>query len=533
MSTAELIITNARALTLDPERPRAEAVAVRGERILFVGSERSALELRGPQTTVFDAEGKTLLPGLIDSHFHLLWGSLRLGDIQLEEVGDLDALRRAVEDYRRAHPGAAWLRGAGLGYEVLPGGARLTRRHLDALERDTPLVLTCFDFHTLWCNTAALQRAGILHGAEVASNAEVVMGEEGLATGELREFEAMRLVYDLMPEPGESEVLERLREGVRLANSYGITSIHNMNGDREEFALYRRLERSGELPLRIYFPFHLRPEMPISVIEDEALELREGYRSPYLRAGMLKLFMDGVVEAYTAFLSEPYAGADHCGEAIFEAEHFNEIAVRAERAGLQVAVHAIGDAAVRRALDGFEVARRVNGKEGSRHRLEHVELLHPDDLGRFAELGVIASVQPYHCTRPETGHLTAWMRFVPPHRLRDSFPWQTLRAAGARLAFGSDWPVVTMNPFLSFEAAQRRRPWGAGQPDQAQTLLDTLAGYTKDAAYAEFQESEKGQLKAGMLADLVLLSDDLEPLETFSGLRAVLTVSGGRVVHQD
>ena len=201
---------------------------------------------------------------------------------------------------------------------------------------------------------------------------------------------------------------------------------------------------------------------------------------------------------------------------------------------MQIAVHAIGDAAVRRTLDGYALARRVSGARDSRHRLEHVELLHPDDVHRFAELGVVASMQPYHCTRPELGYLPSWLRFVPEARFKDSFPWQSLREAGTHLAFGSDWPVVSMNPFLGFDAAVNRKPWADTLPSEAQTLEQTLAGYTRDAAYAEFMEGEKGTLQTGLLADLVLLSDDVFKLPSadLAGLNAELTVCGGNIVHE-
>lgn len=533
---ADLIVTNARALTQNPAQPTAEAVAVTEDRIQFVGSEADALALRGPDTVVLDAAGKTLLPGIIDSHFHLLWGSLRLDDIGLEGVQNLDRLRATILSYRDEHPNRPLLRGQGLSYDVLPD-RRLHRTDLDAVVADVPLVLTCFDVHTVWCNTVALEAAGILRGASL-SGGEVVLDPDGLATGELREFPAMDLVYALFPEPSAAERLRLLRRGVAQASSYGVTSVHNMNGDPDEFALYRTLDEAGELPLRLYVPYRITPEMPVSVVDD-AVALQESYRSDKLKAGAFKLFMDGVVESYTAFLTEPYVGTDHVGtrnvgEALFSAEHFSELAVRADRAGLQVAVHAVGDAAVRRALDGFETAQKTNGKRDSRHRIEHIELLHPDDLERFAALGVVASMQPYHCTRPELGYLPSWLRYVPEGRFNDSFAWRTLRDAGAHLTFGSDWPVVSMNPFLGFDAAVNRQPWGPGLPRQAQSLDETLAAYTRDGAYTEFAEHDKGQLRAGMLADMVLLSEDVTtlPPEELVRLEATLTVCGGQVVFE-
>ena len=291
---------------------------MRGDRIAFVGSETEALELRGPDTKMIDGGGKTLLPGIIDAHFHLLWGSLRLDDIALTGVRGLDGLRNAVETYRRTHPAATWLRGSGLSYDVLPGGERLTRQQLDATEPQRPLVLTCFDFHTVWCNTVAPQAAGLLHGAAVGGNAEVVLAADGTATGELREFEAMKYVYDLIPEESAAEKARLLEQGIKLAHSYGITSIHNMNGDAEEFALYRQLDEHGDLSLRVYMPYRLLPSEPLSVIEDRAVALRDAYRSDFLRAGMLKLFMDGVVESFTAFLLEPYANLSTNGRGDFQ-----------------------------------------------------------------------------------------------------------------------------------------------------------------------------------------------------------------------
>lgn len=528
---ADLIVTNARALTQNPAGPTAEAVAVTGSRIRFVGDEADVLALRGPDTVMVDAGGKTLLPGIIDSHFHLLWGSLRLEDLQLEGVQSAVNLRTTILNYRAEHPDRPLLRGQGLSYDVLPD-RRLHRTDLDAIVADVPLVLTCFDVHTVWCNTAALEAVGILHGASV-SGGEVVMGEDGLATGELREFPAMDLVYALFPEPSTAERLRLLKRGTAQVSSYGITSVHNMNGDPDEFALYRLLDEAGELPLRLVVPYRITPEMPVSVV-DEAVTLRESYRSPKLRAGAFKLFMDGVVESYTAFMTEPYVGTENVGEALFSAEHFSELAVRADRAGLQVAVHAVGDAAVRRALDGFETAQRTNGKRDSRHRIEHIELLHPDDRGRFAALGVVASMQPYHCTRPELGYLPSWLRYVPEGRFDDSFAWRTLRDTGAHLTFGSDWPVVSMNPFLGFDAAVNRQPWGPGRPRQAQSLEETLAAYTRDGAYTEFAENDKGQLKAGMFADMVLLNEDVTtlPTEELERLEATLTICDGKVVFQ-
>ena len=535
MTEANLIITNAAVFTADPVQPHAEAIAVKGERIVGVGTEQAVLELRTPETAMIDAGGKTLMPGIIDAHFHLLWGAHNLANIDLENLRGLGPLREAIAAFKAEHPDKKILRGGGLGYDVLPGDKRLTRHHIDQLESDIPLILVAFDFHSAWCNTAALKAAGILHGAATLSNAEVVMGSDGLANGELREFEAIHLVTNLIPPLSAREENDLLKQAMAQAHRFGITSVHNMNGNRDEFTLYERLDKAGELSLRVYIPYRMYPSDPLNVIEDEALYLRESYRSDKLKAGALKLFMDGVIESFTAFTLEPYVNAPHAqGSAIFEAEHFNEVAVRADALGLQIAVHAIGDAAVRRTLDGYEAALKTNGRRDSRHRVEHIELLHPADLPRFAELNILASMQPYHCTRPEVEHLTPYLNFLPEARYKDAFPWRSLTQSGAHLCFGSDWPVVNMNPFLGINTAINRQPWLPTLPSESLSLEHTLFTYTRNAAYAEFAEQDKGQLKTGMLADMTLLSANIfaTPSEKLKDICVELTLLGGDIVFE-
>ena len=532
---ADYIFANAKAFTADKSNPVANTVAISGNKIIFVGSEAESKDFRSAQSQVIDCQQKTLMPGIIDSHFHLFWGALNLANIQLEDVRGIDNLRFEVQAFKNKHPEKEFLRGSSLAYDVLPNNERLTKHHLDQIEKDIPLILVAFDFHSAWCNTAALEAANIMHGAKTESNSEVVMGPDGLATGELREFQAMDLVLNLIPEPNEAEKERLLKEGITLANSYGITSIHNMNGNRNEFAYYQKLDEAKELNLRVYMPFRMFPTNPLSDIKDEAIFLRDNYKSNKLKAGVLKLFMDGVIESFTGFMLDPYVNDPSTrSEGIFEAEHFNEICVEADALGLQIAVHAIGDAAIRRTLDGYEAALKANGKRDSRHRIEHIEFLHQDDLLRFKELGVVASMQPYHCTRPETNYLMPYLDYIPKERYKDAFRWQDLRSTGAPLTFGSDWPVVSMNPFLGFDAAVNRQLWIEGLPSQAQSIEDTLASYTRDCAYVEFAEQEKGQLKVGMLADLALLSEDVfdMPSSTIKDLEVAMTVCDGKIIYE-
>jgi predicted amidohydrolase YtcJ len=530
MTPADLIITNARAITLDPAQPRAEAVAVAGARITFVGSRADAERLRGAATRVVDAAGRTLLPGLIDSHYHMQMGSLKLDDIRFEDARSYADVVSGVRAYAASHPNAPWLAGYGLNYNVLPGHG-LTRHDLDQIVADRPLLVVAFDLHTAWANTRALELAGLLHGGFCEPGNEIVMAADGTASGELREPGAYGQVSALLPKPDEPQIRALLQKGLAEAARYGITSIHNMDGDMAQMTRYLALEDRGELTLRISVPYSANPETaPESLREGLAMQAAA---TTMVRGGRVKFFMDGVIESGTALLLDDYAGQPgNCGAAIFSAEQFTPLATEADRLGLQIAVHAIGDAAVRRTLDGLAHAQRVNGRRDSRHRIEHIELLHPDDLPRFAELGVTASMQPLHAAVSEPGQ--AWARQTGVERWGRGFPWQTLRESGARLVFGSDWPVVTQNPFLSMQVALARVPWAPGQPRQAQTLEATLAAYTRDAAYAEFQEVVKGQLRAGMLADLALLSGDIEttPVEQLAGMTAALTVCNGQIVYE-
>jgi predicted amidohydrolase YtcJ len=531
--TADLIIANARALTSDPSRPRAEALAVRASRIVYVGDTAGALALRGPATRVVDAGGATLLPGIVDSHYHLLRGSLKLDGIQLGQVSSCAELEDALRAYARQHQDAPWLAGYGLRYQALAGLRAPVRAGLDAIVPDRPLLLLAFDGHTAWANTRALALGGVLQGAACGPNSEVVIGADGLAEGELREPGAFGPLEARIPAPAPARARALLREGLAQAAALGITSVHNMDGDMAQLQRYRELEAGGELTLRVYCPYSVEPHTRLEDLA-EAVAMRVAASGPLVRAGCVKFFMDGVVEGYTGLLLDDYAGPPGVrGDANYSAEHFNQMAIACDRLGLQIFVHAIGDAAVRRALDGFAAARDANGPRDSRHRVEHIELIHPDDLPRFRALGAIASMQPYHAPVPPD-YGPVWLARVGRERWRRSFAWGHLHAAGARLAFGSDWPVVSQSPWLGLHAAVARRPWLPGLPSQALPLEAALAAYTSGGAYAERQEREKGMLRAGMLADLVVLSDDITKLtpEDIPRVSAALTVCDGRVVYE-
>ncbi len=532
---ADLLITNARVWTADPANPWAEAVALRGNRIIFVGSSADGLALAGPKTEVVDGGQRTLMPGFIDTHYHLMWGSLGLAAAQLYDARSLDEITASLSAWMAANPQQEWVVGRGLLYSAIKPGQVLDRHFLDHLSPDRPIFLTAFDGHTCWANTEALRRGNLLHAPAVSEGSEIVVDRAtGLATGELREPGAFEPIRALIPKPDEAARRSMLRRGLALTAQMGITSIHNMDGQDSQLMRYAALDDLGELTCRVYLPFDVKPETPAEALQ-EAAAWKEQFQGDMLHCGSVKFFMDGVLESYTALMVDGFGDMpDNRGSALFSADHFNRMAAEADRLGLQIVVHACGDGAVRRALDGYAHARRVNGARDSRHRVEHIEVIHPDDIGRFAALDVLASMQPLHSPL-HAGSSDVWVHRAGEARYQFSFAWETLRQAGAKLVYGSDWPVVSNNPLWGIHNGLNRTSWRGGDPEQAQTLENLLVGYTRDAAFAEFREEDKGILRVGMLADLALLSGDIfaTPAAEVGSMSVALTVCDGRVVWRE
>ncbi len=536
---ADLLLINAKVYTVDDANPWAEAVAIRGTQILYVGPMDQAISYRGATTRVINGAGRTLLPGFIDSHFHLQWGSATLYGAQLSGQRTIEDLTKTIHAWMAKNPTAPWVIGEGVSYALPTKETPLTRHHLDAIVPNKPLVLTAFDQHSSFVNSAALAAAKITHGStEQLANGTVVVDANGLATGELYEMDAMALINRARPAPDRDQQLESLRRGLALCASLGITSIHNMDGDLAQAALYASLEAQNELTLRIYLPFWAKPEMTLESALDGAAILREKYQSDLLRGGAIKFFMDGVYESFTAVTLHGYPGYPAKQvEPIWPAERFARFTTAADELGLQIAVHACGDGAVRCVLDGYAAARTANHKQGnrreSRHRIEHIEMIDPADLPRFAQLGVTASMQPLHSPLEEDDP-DVWPTRVAPAAWGRAFAWRTLRDAGAHLVFGSDWPVVSANPMLGFYAARNRKAWRPGQPNHRQTLAEVVRSYTRDAAYAEFQEEKKGQIKSGLYADLVLMDRDIFDCSSsdLADVQVDLTICNGRIVFE-
>jgi predicted amidohydrolase YtcJ len=406
------------------------------------------------------------------------------------------------------------------------------------------------DHHTVWANTAALEAAGILHGAEMPAGHVVVMGEDGTATGELLEFEAFSPVLALTgdlhlqlgiatggePEPWPSaeqraKDKEKVAAGLSHCAMHGITSMVNMDGNRYTCVLLQEMEAEGRLTARVKVPFHFKPHMELSEL-DRASAMAEEFTGEWVTSGFVKMFQDGVVDSRTAYMLHDYPGTTERGAALFSPERFDAICTEIDRRGLQIAVHAIGDGAVRQTIDGYEAAQRANGRRDSRHRIEHIELIDRADVPRLGALGITASVQPPHPPGAMDFPMSTMEQVFHKHRWKDAYLTRTLAEHGAHLAFASDWPVTDVSVMRGIQSALTRRPY-EGCQDERVGLMEVLRAYTAGGAWAAHMESLTGTLREGLAADLVLIDGDIEaiPADQLGRTGIALTIAGGRVTH--
>ncbi len=551
--TPDLIILNGKLITFDPARPHASALAIAGGVITAVGTTVDIRALAGLNTRIVDAGGGTVMPGFIDSHVHLFGGSVELGYLDLYGVEGIADLSAKVRAWAADRPDDAMVFAVQADYSIIAPGHQTTRADLDAVMPDRAFAMFAPDHHTIWANTRALEMAGILHGGPVDQGAEIVMAPDGTAAGELREpgayapvlaltsyggREMAGLVTGANPVPAASAAertrdLEAIARGLKHCASHGITGLHNMDGNFYTAELLSELEANGDLLCRTEVPFHFKSFDTLDRFE-EAAEMRARFSGDWVWSNRVKMFMDGVVESRTALMIDPYPDSDANGDAVFDPEHFNAACVRADAMGLQISVHAIGDLAIRRTLDGYDAARRANGTRDSRHRVEHIEVLHSDDLPRFAEMGVVASIQPGHAPFGGMFPPDGVERVLHPHQMPLAFAWQTIRDSGARVVFSTDWPVIPVDVMPNIKAAVAPIAMPAPWVDQRQSLMDTLESYTAGNAWVEFNEARKGRLIPGMMADVVVMSHDLKSMdpETLDQARAQLTLCGGRVTWE-
>lgn len=555
---ADIIIHNGAVMTFDTDRPAATALAITGGQIVHVGSDAEILPQAGPDTRIIDAGGGTVLPGFIDSHVHLFGGSAELDYLSLYGVTGLEQMRALILPYADANPDDALVFCVMADYGILGTGQTPTRQDLDTILPDRPLALFAPDHHTVWANTAALKAAGILQGSTVEAGSEIVMGTDGLASGELlepgayspvlaltryggREMVGLTTGKDPVPPatPAQRQMdKDAIARGLAHCAAQGITGLHLMDGNRYQLELLSELEAEGRLLCRCDVPFHLKGSDPIARLTEEAPALRAAYQGDKLRCSHVKMFIDGVVESGTALMLRPYPGAlgadGNAGEEVFTQEHFTAACVEADRLGFQIAVHAIGDAGVRRTIDAFEAARAANGPRDSRHRLEHIEVIHPDDLPRLAALEIVASLQPGHAPRGHIFPPDGVSSVLHPDQIAGAYAWQNIRETGVRVVFSTDWPVIPVDVMSTLKAAIAPLDLGPDWPDQTQTLADSLSSYTYDNAWVAFREAQLGQIRPGMAADIAIMSHDLTrlPAAQITEAAAVVTIMDGAITYQ-
>ena len=534
----DLVVLNGHVYTGEGP-PTAEAVAIRGNTILKVGSNRDVKRLITRGTRTVDAHGGTVLPGFNDAHLHMISGGLGLQQANLLDATTLEQVAATIKAFAAQHPDRPWVMGRGWYYSPFPGGLP-TREQLDAIVPDRPALMRCYDGHTAWVNSRALALAGITRETPDPPGGVVVKDPKtGEPTGVLKEA-AQGLVSKLLPPWTRDDRLQAVRDAVTTAHRFGITSVQNANGDAEDMALYDELRRKGELRLRVYAAMSI--DAPLAPGKADTLdEIRRRFSDdPILKTGAVKLLIDGVIEAHTAVMLQPYANKATTGLPNFSKEQLEAIVTEMDRRGWQVWIHAIGDGAIRTSLDAFARAAAVNPAmpRGRRHRLEHVETVDTADIPRFGRLGAIAVQQPFH-GNPSPTQLDVWRANIGPERASRGWAQHSILDAGGRLAMGSDWPVVSLDPRLQINMAINRTtpegtPEGGWLPEQRLPVAAAIDAYTSGAAYASFDEQRKGTLAPGMLADVVVLSGDVfgRPAQRFLDAKVQLTIFDGQVVYE-
>jgi len=518
MRMADWILRNARIYTQDPAQPIGEAIAVVGEVVGAVGRAEAVDAWRGPHTRVLDLRGATVLPGLVDAHLHLEGYARRRMGVDVDAPTLEEALERVARRAAAAPPGT-WI--VGRGWLQERWGRFPTADDLDRAAPAHPVALWARSGHALWANREAMRRAGVTRETADPPGGRIARDPQGEPVGLFFE-RAMDLIARAIPEPSVEELAEALYEALHELAAVGLTAVHNFDGPRS-FAALQILRERGDLPLRVV------QHLPLAVLDPAlALGLRTGFGDGWLRIGSVKIFADGALGPRTAWMLAPYEGEPtNTGIAFTPPEAMREAARRATLAGLWVAIHAIGDRANREVLDLYAELRALEARAGippeaRRHRVEHAQLVHPDDVPRFGQLGLVASMQPIHAVSDRPMAERYWGA-----RCATAYAWRHLKAAGARLAFGSDAPVEPPNPFWGLHAAVVRDGW---HPEQALTLPEALEAYTVGPAWAAGLERWQGRLRPGMWADLVVVAEDpfQVPPDALRDLEVLGTMVGGR-----
>jgi len=526
-----LAVVNAKVWTGDEAHPWAEALAVRGERIVAVGS-REQIEKLGSAKRVIDAGGRLLTPGFIDAHLHFISGGFGLSSVQLRDAKTPEEFAARMGDFARRVPAGTWITGGDWDHELW-GGELPRRDWIDEVTADHPVFVSRLDGHMALANGAALRAAGVTKATEEVAGGSIVRDGQGEPTGILKD-NAMDLVFSVIPEAAPELEDQALDAAMRHVNEQGVTSVHHV-GSWDHLSTFARAWKAGRLTTRIYaaVPLESWERLRDTIAAKEYGP--EGRGDDWLRIGGLKGFVDGSIGSHTAALFEPFTDApEDSGLLLNTPEDLYTWTSGADEVGLHVIIHAIGDRANSLLLDIYERVAKENGERDRRFRIEHAQHLAASDIERFAGLGVIASMQPYHAI--DDGR---WVeKVIGPERVKGTYAFRSLLDAKAALAFGSDWSVAPPTPLEGIYAAVTRRTLDGKNPDgwvpeQKISVEEALRAYTRSAAFASFEEERKGRLSVGRLADFAILSRDIFsiPPEEIREVQVDFTVVGGKVVH--
>lgn len=529
---ADIVLTNAVVHTMDAARPRAGAVAIRQGRIVHVGSEESVQPFIGAATRIEDLDGAVILPGLHDSHTHLIWSGTELEDVSLFEATTIDELLAPIAAQAAARPDEPWIRGSGWDASVFDGA--LDRTQLDRIAPGRPVYMASADAHSAWVSSAALAAAGITATTPDPPRGRIERDASGAPTGILRE-DAIQLVTARIPAYSHAQVDAGLTSAMAEASSYGITSIVEASAEPWMLEGFQRFAERDALDLRVHAAVRVDPDRGARQLS-EILALRERHASPMVQVNAIKLFLDGVIESQTAYMLEPYVDGTN-GAPSFTDEALLETVRAFDRAGFQIHAHAIGDGAVRQLLDAYERVEADRGAADRRPILAHLEVIDEADLPRFAEHGVHAAFSPLWAYADS--YITdLTIPVIGPERSEWLYPMGSVARAGGVLIAGSDWSVSTMDPFDAMEVAvTREAPDGSVTtpltPAQRIELQQVLEAYTINGARASFVEDELGSITEGKRADLIVIDRDpfaIDPVE-LSEIQVLRTLLDGREVY--
>jgi predicted amidohydrolase YtcJ len=537
LMTADVVLVNGKVWTVNKNQPEAEAVAVWHGRIVAVGKNDDIKRLIGRGTRVIDLHGRRVVPGFYDSHVHLLGSGQRLGEVALKDAKDEAEFGRRLREFDQKLPRDRWLLGGEWDHDRTFAGQLPTAELIDKYVPDRPVFLRRYDGHMGVVNSRVLKMAGITAKTADPSGGVVYRKPDSKEPSGLLRDNAMGLVEGLIPAPSETEIIEAVHAALDEARQVGVTSVQDMDGSgaatrRTLFRVYQQLARHGKLTLRVDLRW------PLSEWESLArLGIEHGFGDDWVKMGGLKGFVDGSLGSSTAKMFEPFLNEPgSTGVYVTPLDKLRRDITAADRVGLSVAVHAIGDRGNAEMLDIFGEVAKANGPRDRRFRIEHAQHLRPQDYVRFKELGVIASMQPYHAI--DDGRWAEGR--IGRQRCASSYAFRSLLDAGAKLAFGSDWSVAPLSPILGIDAAVNRRTLDDKNPngwfpEQRITVAESIEAYTFTSAYAAFQEKDRGSIEPGKLADLVVLSRDIlaeKERDHIAETAVVLTMVSGKVVYE-